>query len=193
MGANCCSNAKDKPELNTRRKLPPRQKGAEVIQNDDLLFGEETVVTKGIEGDLYSDFGSVKSTEDEDSDTDWESYERDVAFSRKGRAVNMFKQEILDEAIEHATPELKKVFEKFGPLKTKPKDVPAVINKAEIEYRNNGCKNEAGDVYVGEFRKGTNIREGRGLLISSENYIYEGYWVDDRKFGFGRILISNGC
>jgi hypothetical protein len=192
MGANCCSNDKDKTELYTQRKVTQKQKGANDIENDDLLFGDEYVVIKGIEGDLYSDYGSVNSSDDEDSDTNWECNERDLTFTRRGKVVNMFKLDILDEALEFATPELREVFEKYGPLKTMPIDIPVELNIDEIEYRNEGCKSEAGDVYVGEFRIGTNIREGRGLLISSENYIYEGYWVDDRKFGYGRILIANG-
>ena len=171
--------------------MAPRSKGAQNTNDEEILFDDETVVAQGIEGDLYSDFDSTVSEEGEE--TDWEHYERDVTFGRKGNAVNMFKESIVEEALKHASKELRSVYLQFGPLKIKPKDVPSEMSDLDVEFRQEGYKNEAGDVYVGEFRSNTNVREGRGLLISSENYMYEGFWMDDKKFGFGRILIHNGC
>jgi hypothetical protein len=128
----------------------------------------------------------------DDDETDWESYEKDVTFERKGHATQMFKTEILEEVIGRASKELNSIFKQYGPLKIKPKDVPKEIHSDEVEFRHEGYKNDRGDIYVGEFRKNTSIREGRGLLLSAEDYLYEGFWLDDHKFGFGRILLANG-
>lgn len=129
--------------------------GTGQIQKEDLVFNEETVVTQDIEGSLYSDFESEKSEieDNADEDTDWENYEKDVTFARKGKAKNMFKKHIVDEAIQHGSEELRQMFKKYGQLKIKPKDVPEELNQNEIEFRNEGIKNDSGDVYVGEFRK----------------------------------------
>ena len=37
-----------------------------------------------------------------------------------------------------------------------------------------------GDVYLGQWRKGTMIRERRGACITSNGGIYEGYWRNDK-------------
>ena len=87
-------------------------------------------------------------------------------MERKGNAKPMFKKHIIEEAIEQGPQDLKKVYKQYGPCKIKPKDIPDEVNFDDVEFRQEGYKNGAGDIYVGEFRKGTNIREGRGLLIS---------------------------
>ena len=201
-GANCCSNSKENREINVQRKLTQKHKGAENIKEEDLLFKDEEIVTQGIDCDLYSDFSSTKGDSESEEETDWEIYEKDLTLERKGEAKNMFKKEIIKETLEHAPKELRKVYKQYGQVKVKTRDIPEEIKEDEIEFRREGIKNEAGDVYVGELRKGTNIREGRGLLLStsslknissSESYIYEGFWIDDQKYGFGRLISASGC
>ena len=111
----------------------------------------------------------------------------------KGMQNQCLKNISLKKLLSKALKTWNKVYKQYGPCKIKPKDIPDEANFDDVEFRHEGYKNEAGDIYVGEFRKGTNIREGRGLLISWEGYMYEGFWVDDMRFGFGRMLINNGC
>lgn len=126
--------------MNTKRKLAPRAKngvGSSAIEKDDLLFNDENVVAQTIEGSLYSDFDETEHSSDdyEDSETDWENYDKDVTFTRKSKAVNMFKEHIIEEALSYATPELKKIYKQYGPLKIKSKDVPIEISEDEIEFK----------------------------------------------------------
>ena len=134
-----------------------------------------------------------ETTDDkENEETDWEHYDQDVTLTRKGKAKSMFNKEIIKAILENVGDDLKRVYKKVGLCKIKPRDIPKELNLEEIEFKHEAYKNEEGDVYIGEFRKNTTIREGRGILISREGFIYEGFWIDDRRFGFGRILIPNG-
>ena len=196
MGANWCSPTETINHADTNRKIQPKAKhGAENLEPDELLFNEENITTDVIESDLYSEFSENMEDTDNNEDgeeTDWDNYANDVTFDRKGVTKNMFKQELIDEALELASDELKKLWLEKGPLQIKQKDVPEEIDPDEIEFKHIQVKNDEGDAYIGEFRKGTTIREGRGILISHENYMYEGFWIDDVKFGFGRMIVFNG-
>ncbi len=70
----------------------------------------------------------------------------------------MFRAEILSEAMKKAKKELKKVFKQYGPAKVKHQDLPKELNPDEVEFRQEGCQNDKGDIYVGEFRKGKLFR-----------------------------------
>ena len=114
-GANCCSNSKEKKEINVQRKITSKHKGAATINNEDLLFKEEEIVAQGIDYDLYSDFSSTHDdSEESEEETDWESYEKDVTFNRKGSSKSMFKEEIISEILEHASKELRKIYKQRG-------------------------------------------------------------------------------
>jgi hypothetical protein len=176
--------------------MAPKSKHcAGVIEQDDLAFNLDNTTTEEIQCDLYSEFSDHETNTEADSnndDTDWENYEEDLTIDRKGKSKNMFKDKIYEIALANAPADLKEAFEFKGPFKVKQKDIPPEINTDEVDFNHTQCKNETGDTYIGQFRKGTTLREGRGILLSSENYIYEGFWIDDQKFGVGRIIIENG-
>ena len=187
----------DQNNSDTFRKMGPKsnKKGSTIIEQDELVFNIENSSIHEIQGDLYSDFSENENNIEDElqwDDTDWEYYDKDLTIERKGKWKNMFKEHIYDIVLNQVRPEILDIFHMKGPLKVKPKDIPPQINQNEIEFNHHECKNYSGDVYIGQFRKGTTIREGRGVLISSENHMYEGFWIDDQKFGFGRILLSNG-
>ena len=39
---------------------------------------------------------------------------------------------------------------------------------------------------------GTNIKEGRGVMLTADKDLYEGYWVNNQKSGKGRMIFNNG-
>ena len=50
-----------------------------------------------------------------------------------------------------------------------------------------------GDVYGGQMRHSTQIREGQGVYISKKDgWLYEGYWKDRMRNGKGRYIWANG-
>lgn len=58
---------------------------------------------------------------------------------------------------------------------------PHVIIKNETQLGN-------GDVYTGEWRRKTHIREGKGKLLKKDGSVYEGWWKDDMQNGPGRFI-----
>ena len=51
---------------------------------------------------------------------------------------------------------------------------------------------ETGAQYEGQFKKGTDLREGRGKQIWADGSIYEGYWADSKANGRGRLIHADG-
>ena len=55
---------------------------------------------------------------------------------------------------------------------------------ASVEYK--------GELYVGEWFVGKNIRQGKGILKRSDGSIYEGWWSNNQKNGYGRMIFASG-
>ena len=47
-------------------------------------------------------------------------------------------------------------------------------------------------VYYGECRKGTEVKEGRGVFVSTNGGMRESYWKDGKKTGLTRVFRSDG-
>jgi len=52
---------------------------------------------------------------------------------------------------------------------------------------------ENGDKYTGEWRVGTDIREGHGVYVWQDGATYEGYFVNNTNYGKGRIVHADGA
>jgi hypothetical protein len=59
-----------------------------------------------------------------------------------------------------------------------------------LEFR--GISQIGSSYYDGQWRKGTNIREGYGIEIDSRGGKYEGYWKNNKKDLMGREISYNG-
>ena len=78
-------------------------------------------------------------------------------------------------------------------------NLPQSCNE-EVEYRENikyiyldkNKKKEINCFYHGEFKKGTQIRHGRGLFVWDDGEFYLGYWVNDKREGIGKNRYKNG-
>ena len=49
-----------------------------------------------------------------------------------------------------------------------------------------------GHTYVGECLKGTDIKQGRGVIVFNYGRVYEGYWLYDKQSGVGRGIWPDG-
>lgn len=49
-----------------------------------------------------------------------------------------------------------------------------------------------GTCYVGQWRPGTSIREGRGCQVWPDGSFYEGYWKDNKAHFYGRLVHRRG-
>lgn len=93
----------------------------------------------------------------------------------------MFKKQMIDRVLKEATETTVETFNKLGPFKTKNSDVPMEIDFGNIEFRNEVHINEDDELYVGQFKVGTSIKEGRGIMLTASKDLYEGYWVNGEK------------
>jgi hypothetical protein len=51
---------------------------------------------------------------------------------------------------------------------------------------------ENGAKYEGEWLKGADVRDGRGIQIWSDGSRYDGYWRNNRANGRGRLIHADG-
>jgi hypothetical protein len=104
----------------------------------------------------------------------------------------MFKQAMLERVLKEATESTIETFRVLGPFKTKNSDIPMEIDFSNTEFRNEVRVNEDDEIYIGQFKVGTNIKEGRGIMLTSAKDLYEGYWVNGERCGKGRMIFWNG-
>ena len=51
---------------------------------------------------------------------------------------------------------------------------------------------EDGSEYEGEWLLGTQIRQGKGVLLKKDGSLYEGYFINNLASGKGRTIHANG-
>jgi hypothetical protein len=51
---------------------------------------------------------------------------------------------------------------------------------------------ENGARYQGEWLLGTQVRQGTGIQIWPDGSMYEGWWVDNKANGKGRLIHADG-
>ena len=66
------------------------------------------------------------------------------------------------------------------------------ISLSHLEWRDIYI-DEDGSKYLGTWNPKTNQREGVGILIEKDRYIYEGLWKNDLPNGKGREIQMNGA
>jgi len=105
----------------------------------------------------------------------------------------MFKLSILEEMLKFAGDQVKSTFKKIGPFKVKPSDVPDEVkdNEGNIEFRSGIAKISSKEWYWGEWLAGTDIKHGRGIYWYRDKNIYEGFWINGKINGKGRMISKN--
>lgn len=84
-------------------------------------------------------------------------------------------------------PQVKELEDKLGRFEY----AQAPKENQQLEFR--GMKTlENGAKYQGEWIKGTNIRQGKGIQIWSDGSKYEGWWKDNKANGRGRLIHADG-
>jgi hypothetical protein len=128
-------------------------------------------------------------------DTDTEAEDIDVndemfTLIRPGITKNLVDPEMMKRPLKYVASNVKKLFEKFGPFRYRKADWNKLkLNKKDLEtsklvkYRN-------GSRYYGQLRKGSEIKEGRGIMVYTDGSLYEGFWKNNQQHGKGRMVYS---
>ena len=51
---------------------------------------------------------------------------------------------------------------------------------------------EDGGIYLGEFKPGTDVKQGYGTYMYPEGDMYQGHWKDNKTNGWGRLIHFDG-
>lgn len=64
------------------------------------------------------------------------------------------------------------------------------IDNGQTQYKNIESRtifsDLKGNLYQGEVKIGTDLKQGRGIMIFSDGSIYEGFFLNDKRHGKGR-------
>lgn len=188
---NCCATEDNKNKetvevekrKKTQNKKKPKAKGA-IIDDDAInnIFEEK--------GDIEEQLWTDSSTMENDKQTDEFDFDSDeISLVRKGITLPLFKEEVFTKVKGHMDKDVKARMDKLGPFKYRKAEEPKP--KTQLEVRPvTKCEDESH--YLGQWNPDNNTREGRGIAVTKDGSIYEGFWRDDKYNGAGRLIYANG-
>mmetsp|Transcript_950 Transcript_950/g.1303 ORF Transcript_950/g.1303 Transcript_950/m.1303 type:complete len:171 (-) Transcript_950:809-1321(-) len=86
---------------------------------------------------------------------------------------------------------VKRMLMRYGPFEYLSEERENLMGFEERETRE-AMLLQNGTVYVGEWRKDSNTREGRGVQVWPDGSLYEGYWKNNKANQYGRLLHKDG-
>lgn len=81
------------------------------------------------------------------------------------------------------------ILERLGPFNfVRPSNLPSssLLESRPEQIMINNTK------FTGEYLRGTNIRTGFGTQVWPDGTTFEGFWLNDKANGTGRMVLSNG-
>lgn len=115
-----------------------------------------------------------------------------MAHDRKGSEgeyFTLFNPKYVRDMIKRVEKPIKNVYDKLGPFKIKKNEVPMLLvdSKVSIEFRKHIMKIDNG-YYCGEWTVGDEYRHGRGVFFTEDKNLYEGFWINNKRNGRGRLI-----
>ena len=156
--------SKDELEINkpTEKKTSRKSNKKGAIDPFINTKIEQAIEETGTSEQLWTDVDKIES-DDEEPDS-IENHE--ITFERRGKSHNLFSKEFMAVVEGEFPPNIKKVYRTLGQYKYLKSDWAQLkLSKSDLEFK--GQMKKKGDTYIGEVRKGTEIQEGRGILIVS--------------------------
>jgi|JI9StandDraft_2_1071091.scaffolds.fasta_scaffold253745_3 hypothetical protein len=88
----------------------------------------------------------------------------------------------MSQIVTKCHPRVKEIYDLRGPFRYKKFEQPhytlAQLEKRPIQMITTG------EYYMGQWKSGTNTREGRGVMVK-DGSLYEGFWRDNKEHGIG--------
>lgn len=78
--------------------------------------------------------------------------------------------------IELSSKTVQRTFKEIGPFKIKQSDIPKTQFKLPLTMSDHIIREDTGEVYYGEWSEKDSAPHGRGILISSAEDFYEGFF-----------------
>jgi hypothetical protein len=95
----------------------------------------------------------------------------------------------MNKIVCYCSESVREIYSQRGPFTFK-KHEDSSIPSQKLEKRNI-VQIADKTYYLGQWRRGTEIKEGRGILVK-DGSIYEGYWKNDMENGVGRFINQSG-
>jgi hypothetical protein len=138
-----------------------------------------------VSDDFWTDVSQFETdTEVEDIDVDNEMF----TLTLPGKTKNLVDPEMMKSPLKYVSPNVKKLFKKFGPFMYRKSDWNELkLDKTRlatsklVKYRNSSR-------YYGQLRKGSEVKEGRGVMVFTDGSLYEGFWKNNKQSGKGRMI-----
>ena len=126
----------------------------------------------------------VERTNFTEFETEKVNSEFDFSLERPGATKFILNKKQYNQILENADETLKEIFESYGPFKYSDDDWYTLgLSKSDLQA-------QISDKYIGQVRKGTDIKEGKGVSISKRGDFYEGFWKDGKHNGKGRMIYA---
>mmetsp|Transcript_17334 Transcript_17334/g.20097 ORF Transcript_17334/g.20097 Transcript_17334/m.20097 type:complete len:282 (+) Transcript_17334:42-887(+) len=198
---NCCSNEVPNDMSLTKQKTGKKikktrksanAKGAEGKPEDAQVISEVSTST-GADLEKMKELWEDPFYFNDDGIRDENFFEEEeITLDRRGDVHPLFNQEVTDKIFEHINEDVKKTYEREGPYMYRKGELNECKFKHESLEVRPLTKCDDGSIYLGQWNKETNKREGRGVAILADGSLYEGFWHDDLKSGHGRLIFSSG-
>lgn len=193
---NCCScnddgNVKisDAQNRSSKTKKDRNKKaGTGLHLNEDQFNQFKDDIEKDSDMVLWSDVEGLE--EDDVNDSDDTSNE--ITLKRRGDTKQLFKKSFMDKVSKHMTEEVKAKYKDLGPFRYRKSEYNNLdYDESDLEVRTVTAK-EDGSIYFGQWKKQSEFKEGRGILIKKDGTMYEGFFKDAAFHGVGRTIFGNG-
>ncbi|CAI2373185.1 unnamed protein product [Moneuplotes crassus] len=110
----------------------------------------------------------------------------DFDLNRPEADKTITSSSVMSKILKNASEEVKRIYKKYGQYKYSIYDWYNLgLDKDDL------VEEQDFSSYCGEVRKGTQVREGKGVSLGSQGDLYEGFFKHGRQYGKGRMIFHN--
>ena len=151
------------------------------------FFKELSTETWEVDANMY--FEWISENLDEIKDDDYLK-EDIITLERKGAGIPILNEVIMNLAIKKLGKDVETIYKEAGQFKLRKNDMLKLeIDESNIENRDLTQTDSC--IYLGQWNKTTNLKEGKGVAIFNDGSLYEGLWKEGERSWIGRMIYSD--
>ncbi|CAI2373575.1 unnamed protein product [Moneuplotes crassus] len=113
----------------------------------------------------------------------------DFSLVRKGADNTIATEKVMKKILKNVSPAVRRIYKVNGPFKYCIEDWYNLgLDKEELVWEEDYNTSSS---YCGELRKGTHVKEGKGVYLNEQGDLYEGFFKHGRQYGKGRMIFHN--